>query len=108
MGNKCNENEGTSRVGIQIMIPISYLTEYKSFYSIQHWEAIFYFILMVSLDGILQIQTIILMYLNYQVILYEKKFEKLMHIILAFMFQKCSFVNEARQKHTWLLGNVWM
>ena len=49
MGNKCNENEGTFRVGIQIMIPISYLTEYKSFHSVQHWEVAVYLIGMVAL-----------------------------------------------------------
>ena len=65
MGNKCNENEGTFRVGIQIMIPISYLTEYKSFHSVQHWETAVYFIVMVPLNGILQIQTIILIYLHH-------------------------------------------
>ena len=92
MGNKCNENEGTSRVGIQIMIPISYLTEYKSFYSAHDWD--------------FEFKLPFVMYLKHQGIFYEKRFKTLMHIILAFMFQKCSFVNEAHQKHTWLLGNV--
>ena len=93
MGNKCNENEGTFRVGIQIMIPISYLTEYKSFYSAHYWD--------------FEFKLSFVMYLKHQGIFYEKRFKTLMHIILAFMFQKCSFVNEAHQKHTWLLGNVW-
>ena len=85
MGNKCNENEGTFRVGIQIMIPISYLTEYKSFHSAHHC---------------FEFKLPFVMYLKHQGIFYEKRFKTLMHIILAFMFQKYSFVNEAHQKHT--------
>ena len=58
MGNKCNENEGTFRVGIQIMIPISYLTEYKSFYSAYHWD--------------FEFKLPFLMYLQYEGIFYER------------------------------------